>query len=99
MPGATADAVERLSEIRQPAIRMATGTGPCSTFVENGVREPARSVRRGATAEGENQQEGNAVNPAEETTRGFVLLLGATEDVSRPGGTRTPDKGIMSPLL
>ena len=57
------------------------------------------SVPDDARPVGENSPTGDDANHCDDTTKGVTIPLDATCDESRPGGIRTPDQGIMSPLL
>jgi len=108
-PGQDAFAVSQLGSMlsEPPEALWATGTDNLSAAVPKGAqqlaqqlgRETVRSTAKGCERKSEGTGQEETPKPLGIADLGDVLPLGATENESRLGGTRTPDPGIMSPLL
>ena len=110
-PGAEAEAVARLPNMlaETPEARRATGTAdarpatpPERVRAQNGAQLDGKSctpvASRGETAEADDEQPA-CPNVLPIADLGECEQVLASGDDSRPGGSRTPDPGIMSPLL
>ena len=109
-PGQEADAVARLGEMlgaELPEVELATGTDDLTVFDPNSAQRLAQRARRETGQNRANRCDEGSQPRAEEKSPKPLQIADSdsvSRDVamtceSRPGGIRTPDQGIMSPLL
>jgi len=108
-PGQEADAVARLGDMlaTPPKAMQATGTDDLAAGSREGAQRLAQRAGRGilqavaAACNEEPEPDDQAERPKPLRVAGFGnrVRLNAACCESRPGGSRTPDPGIMSPLL
>ncbi len=113
-PGQEADAVAGLRSMLSeagdslpPEALRATGTDDLTVEDPEGAQRQAqraeRETRRSTAKECERESAGDAQKkspkPLQIADLGDCVRDGALCHKSSPGGTRTPDQGIMSPLL
>jgi len=109
-PGQDADAVASLpdilgGDIDAPEAQRATGTDGQRTEVVRGQmrgqynRKTLQDAARNCEPDESNQDENEQPNVVPYNALSDKRRESARRDESRPGGIRTPDQGIMSPLL
>jgi len=113
-PGVEADSVDALASMfnpttEEPSILRMTGTeyarpkpakgGEVAAHLQRAGCDTVRSSAAGRKTESAETEEDSRRNPLAVATLGDAVRPGAAPCESSPGGTRTPDQGIMSPLL
>ena len=109
-PGQEADAVAKLRGMMitdPPQAMQATGTDDLALFASEGAQrqaqQSARETGQSSASRCEEQPQPTAQKespkPLQIADLGDPMRADASLNASSPGGTRTPDQGIMSPLL
>ncbi len=105
LPGQESDAIEKLQSIMGAennileAIGTDVGYSPLQHQRQQSGRDTLLSGAKACEKKNDNQQKQKTPKPIQIANLGDDLLLDATDHEGRPGGIRTPDQGIMSPLL